>query len=145
MIVDADPVLHEDYVHNLQQSNLPMKKMDTNGDPRVIRGGYLIRSAALDELPQLWNVIKGEMSMVGPRPERPEFVKKFREQFPDYMVRHRVKCGITGWAQVNGYRGDSSIKKRLEYDLYYIQNWSIGLDMKIIWRTLKFGFWKNAY
>jgi len=114
-------------------------------DPRRTRIGSFLRRTSLDELPQLINVIRGQMSIVGPRPERPEFVEKFRKQFPSYMVRHRVRCGITGWAQVNGYRGQTSIKKRLELDLYYIQNWSIGLDLKIIWRTFKSGLWKNAY
>lgn len=115
------------------------------GDPRCTRTGAFLRRASFDELPQLFNVLKGDMSIVGPRPERPEFVEKFRTRFPSYMVRHRVKCGITGWAQINGYRGKTSIKKRLEFDLYYIQNWSIGLDLKIMWRTLKSGIWKNAY
>ena len=101
---------------------------------------------SIDELPQLFNILKGNMSLVGPRPERPFFVEKFREEIPRYMVKHQVRPGLTGWAQVNGYRGDTSIRKRIEYDLYYIENWSIGLDIKIIFLTFFKGFInKNAY
>ena len=94
----------------------------------------------LDELPQLFNILKGDMSLVGPRPERPFFVEKFREEIPRYMVKHQVRPGLTGWAQVNGYRGDTSIRKRIDCDLYYIENWSIGLDIKIIFLTFFKGF-----
>ena len=114
-------------------------------DPRRTSVGSFLRKTSLDELPQLWNVIRGDMSIVGPRPERPTFVHEFKHKLPDYMQRHRVKAGITGWAQVHGWRGNTSIRKRLQYDLYYIQNWSLGLDLKIIWMTLRANHWKNAY
>ena len=115
-------------------------------DPRITRIGYFIRKYKLDELPQLFNVLKGDMSLVGPRPERPQFVEKFKEEIPRYMVKHQVRPGLTGWAQVNGLRGDSSIKKRIEYDIYYIENWTIGFDIKIILMTFFTGFInKNAY
>jgi Undecaprenyl-phosphate glucose phosphotransferase len=115
-------------------------------DPRRTLVGTFLRKTSLDELPQLVNVFTGEMSLVGPRPERPEFVGTFREKFPQYMLRHRVRAGITGWAQVHGWRGNTSLSKRIEYDLYYIENWSVGLDVKILWLTVKWGFThKNAY
>ena len=118
----------------------------TKNDPRVTPVGKFIRKTSIDELPQLWNILKGDMSLVGPRPERPHFVEKFREEIPRYMVKHQVRPGLTGWAQVNGYRGDTSITKRIEYDLYYIENWSLGLDFKIIFLTFFKGFVnKNAY
>jgi Undecaprenyl-phosphate glucose phosphotransferase len=115
-----------------------------NDDPRCTRLGRLLRRFDLDELPQLWNVLKGEMSLVGPRPERPYFVEQFKHRFPQYMLRHKVKSGITGWAQVNGWRGNTSIEKRIEYDLYYIENWSVKLDLKILWLTLVRGLLKYA-
>ena len=105
-------------------------------DDRRTPFGSLIRKTSLDELPQLFNVLKGDMSLVGPRPELPFFVEQFKETIPLYMVKHQVKPGITGWAQVNGYRGDTSIEKRIELDLWYIEHWSIGLDLKILFRTL---------
>ena len=115
-------------------------------DPRVTGIGKFIRKTSIDELPQLVNVLKGEMSLVGPRPERPQFVEKFREDIPRYMVKHQVRPGMTGWAQINGYRGDTSIRKRIEYDLYYIENWTLGLDIKILFLTVFKGFInKNAY
>jgi Undecaprenyl-phosphate glucose phosphotransferase len=118
----------------------------TRDDPRVTAVGKFIRKTSIDELPQLFNIIKGDMSLVGPRPERPHFVEKFREEIPRYMVKHQVRPGLTGWAQVNGYRGDTSITKRIECDLYYIENWSLGLDFKIIFLTFFKGFInKNAY
>ena len=104
-------------------------------DPRRTRIGSFLRHWSFDELPQLWNVLKGDMSIIGPRPERPAFVHEFKHKIPQYMVRHRVKAGITGWAQVHGWRGNTSVKKRLQYDLYYIENWSLGLDLKILWMT----------
>jgi exopolysaccharide biosynthesis polyprenyl glycosylphosphotransferase len=109
-------------------------------DPRVTSVGRFMRRFSIDEIPQLVNVLKGEMSLIGPRPERPSFVRDFAEKIPNYMLRHKVKSGITGWAQVHGLRQDTSIEKRIEYDFYYIQNWSLGLDLKIIWMTLKKGF-----
>ncbi|MEI8025950.1 MAG: undecaprenyl-phosphate glucose phosphotransferase [Pseudomonadota bacterium] len=115
-------------------------------DNRATKLGSFMRKTSLDELPQLLNVLKGEMSLVGPRPERPVFVDQFRREIPGYMLRHKVKAGITGWAQVNGWRGDTSLEKRIEFDLYYIQNWSILLDAKIILMTFISGFInKNAY
>lgn len=114
-------------------------------DPRRTRFGELLRRWSLDELPQLWNVVRGDMSIVGPRPERPAFVREFKHKIPQYMVRHRVKAGITGWAQVHGWRGNTSIKKRLQYDLYYIENWTLTLDLKILWMTLRHGLRHNAY
>ncbi len=107
-----------------------------DNDPRATPVGRWLRRLDLDELPQLWNVLKGDMSIVGPRPERPFFVEQFKLRIPQYMLRHKVKAGITGWAQVNGWRGDTSLEKRIEYDLYYIENWSVGLDLKIMWLTL---------
>ncbi len=129
------------------QSDAEEKKGWTvKNDPRVTKVGRLLRSTSIDELPQLFNVLKGDMSMIGPRPERPLFVEKFREEIPRYMIKHQVRPGITGWAQVNGYRGDTSIKKRIEYDLYYIENWSMAFDMKILFLTFFRGFInKNAY
>lgn len=115
-------------------------------DPRVTKVGKILRRTSLDELPQLFNILKGDMSLVGPRPERPGWVEKFREEIPRYMVRHQVRPGLTGWAQVNGLRGDTSIRKRIEYDLYYIENWTPGFDIKIILMTFFTGFInKNAY
>jgi lipopolysaccharide/colanic/teichoic acid biosynthesis glycosyltransferase len=115
-------------------------------DPRRTRVGAVLRHISLDELPQLWNVLKGDMSLVGPRPERPVFVEEFRQLLPRYMLRHRVKAGMTGWAQVQGWRGNTSLEKRLEHDLYYIQHWSLLIDVKILWLTLWRGFvHDNAY
>jgi Undecaprenyl-phosphate glucose phosphotransferase len=115
-------------------------------DPRRTPFGRVLRRFSLDELPQLWNVLRGDMSLVGPRPERPFFVERFKHHIPQYMLRHKVKSGITGWAQVHGWRGDTSIEKRIEYDLYYIEHWSIGLDVKILWLTLVRGFFhRHAY
>ena len=105
-------------------------------DPRRTKIGAFLRKTSLDELPQLFNVLKGEMSLVGPRPERPNFVKKFKDRIPLYMLRHKMKAGMTGWAQVNGWRGNTSLEKRIEHDLYYIQHWSIGFDLRILLATL---------
>jgi Undecaprenyl-phosphate glucose phosphotransferase len=115
-------------------------------DPRRTPIGKVLRRFSLDELPQFWNVLVGEMSLVGPRPERPFFVEKFRDRIPQYMLRHKVKAGLTGWAQVNGWRGNTSIEKRIEYDLYYIENWSVTLDVKILWLTVvRVLFHRHAY
>ncbi len=115
-------------------------------DPRVTPVGKFLRRTSIDELPQLFNILKGDMSLVGPRPERPLFVEKFKEEIPRYMVKHQVRPGLTGWAQVNGLRGDTSIRRRVEYDLYYIENWTLGFDLKIILMTFFTGFInKNAY
>ena len=111
------------------------KAWTTANDPRVTRFGKFMRKTNIDELPQLFNVLLGDMSLVGPRPERPFFVDKFKEEIPRYMIKHQVRPGMTGWAQVNGYRGDTSITKRIECDLYYVENWSIFLDFKILFLT----------
>ncbi|CAI8855725.1 undecaprenyl-phosphate glucose phosphotransferase [Methylocaldum szegediense] len=116
------------------------------GENRATPFGAFLRRTSLDELPQLINVLKGEMSLVGPRPERPDFVEVFKDQVPNYMKKHMVKAGITGWAQVNGWRGDTDLVKRIEHDLYYIQNWSVWFDLEIALRTIVSGFVnKNAY
>ncbi len=121
-------------------------KWTVKDDPRVTPIGRFMRKTSIDELPQLFNILKGDMSLVGPRPERPQFVEKFKEEIPRYMIKHQVRPGLTGWAQVNGYRGDTSIRKRIEYDLYYIENWTLGFDFKIILLTFFKGFInKNAY
>ena len=118
----------------------------SENDPRRTTIGKFLRRFSLDELPQLWNVLMGDMSLVGPRPERPFFVDQFKNRVPQYMLRHKVKAGITGWAQVNGWRGNTSIEKRIEYDLYYIENWSVALDFKIMWLTIiHLSFHRHAY
>ncbi len=115
-------------------------------DHRRTKFGVFLRSTSLDELPQLWNVFVGDMSLVGPRPERPVFVHQFKREIPNYMLRHRVKTGITGWAQINGWRGDTSLERRIECDIYYIRNWSLWLDVKILFLTVFRGFVnRNAY
>jgi Undecaprenyl-phosphate glucose phosphotransferase len=108
------------------------KAWTTKNDPRVTGIGKFIRKTSIDEFPQFFNVLQGDMSLVGPRPERPLFVEKFKEEIPRYMIKHQVSPGLTGWAQINGYRGDTSIRKRIDCDLYYIENWTLGLDFKII-------------
>ena len=128
---------------NAEESSGPVWAV--KDDPRRTRLGSFLRRTSLDELPQLWNVLMGDMSIVGPRPERPSFVHEFKHKIPQYMVRHRMKAGITGWAQVHGWRGNTSIKKRIQYDLYYIQNWSLLLDVKILWMTVRSGLWLNAH
>ncbi|HJF93519.1 MAG TPA: exopolysaccharide biosynthesis polyprenyl glycosylphosphotransferase, partial [Lachnoclostridium phocaeense] len=130
----------------VQDASAEKKAWTTQNDPRVTPIGKFIRKTSIDELPQLVNVLKGDMSLVGPRPERPQFVEQFKEEIPRYMVKHQVRPGLTGWAQVNGYRGDTSIWKRIEHDLYYIENWTLGFDFKIIIMTFFKGFVnKNAY
>jgi Undecaprenyl-phosphate glucose phosphotransferase len=113
-------------------------------DPRATPIGRWLRKLDLDELPQFWNVLRGDMSIVGPRPERPFFVEQFKHRIPQYMLRHKVKSGITGWAQVNGWRGNTSLEKRIEYDLYYIENWSVTLDLKIMWLTVFRGLFQRV-
>ncbi|MCQ2081093.1 MAG: undecaprenyl-phosphate glucose phosphotransferase [Lachnospiraceae bacterium] len=118
----------------------------TKDDARVTKVGKFMRKTSIDELPQLFNILIGEMSLVGPRPERPQFVDKFKEEIPRYMIKHQVRPGLTGWAQVNGLRGDTSIRKRIEFDLFYIENWTFSLDIKIMFMTVFKGFHnKNAY
>ena len=124
----------------MQDEEKEKAEWSTRNDPRITPVGKLIRGTSIDELPQLFNVLKGEMSLVGPRPERPQFVQKFRDEIPRYMVKHQVRPGMTGWAQINGYRGDTSIEKRIEYDLYYIENWTMVFDMKILILTIFKGF-----
>jgi Undecaprenyl-phosphate glucose phosphotransferase len=123
--------------------SMPVDAEDVTGpiwarddDPRATAIGRWLRRYDVDELPQFWNVLRGDMSIVGPRPERPFFVEQFKHRIPQYMLRHKVKAGITGWAQVNGWRGNTSLEKRIEFDLYYIENWSLSLDFKIMWLTL---------
>ena len=130
----------------VQTEEKEKKAWTVKNDPRVTGFGKFMRHTSIDELPQLFNILKGDMSLVGPRPERPFFVEKFREEIPRYMVKHQVRPGLTGWAQVNGYRGDTSIRKRIDCDLYYIENWTLGLDFKILFLTFFKGFVnKNAY
>lgn len=130
----------------IQPESEEKKAWTVKNDPRVTGIGKFMRRTSIDELPQLFNILKGNMSLVGPRPERPFFVEKFREEIPRYMVKHQVRPGLTGWAQVNGYRGDTSIRKRIDCDLYYIENWTIGFDIKILFLTIFKGFVnKNAY
>lgn len=130
----------------VQDASKEKQAWTVQNDPRVTPIGKFIRKTSLDELPQFFNVLKGDMSLVGPRPERPFFVEKFKEEIPRYMIKHQVRPGITGWAQVNGYRGDTSIRMRIDCDLYYIENWTIGLDIKILFLTIFKGFVnKNAY
>ncbi|MCI7263422.1 MAG: undecaprenyl-phosphate glucose phosphotransferase [Clostridium sp.] len=130
----------------VQTAEKEKSQWTTPGDARVTPIGKLIRKTSIDEMPQFFNVLKGDMSLVGPRPERPFFVEKFKEEIPRYMIKHQVRPGMTGWAQVNGYRGDTSITKRIEHDLYYIENWTLGFDFKILFLTFFKGFInKNAY
>ena len=131
---------------DVQAPEQEKSKWTVKNDPRVTNFGKFMRKTSIDELPQLFNVLRGEMGLVVPRPERPFFVEKFKEEIPRYMIKHQVRPGMTGWAQVNGYRGNTSIKKRIEYDLYYIENWTLGLDVKILFLTIFRGFInKNAY
>lgn len=130
----------------VQKPGAEKKGWTVKDDPRVTRIGKLLRRTSMDELPQLFNILLGDMSVVGPRPERPQFVEKFKEEIPRYMVKHQVRPGLTGWAQINGYRGDTSIKKRIECDIFYIENWTMSFDIKIMFLTLFKGFInKNAY
>jgi len=128
----------------VQADSEEKKGWTVKNDPRVTKCGRVMRRFNLDELPQLFNILKGDMSIVGPRPERPQFVEQFKEEIPRYMIKHQVRPGLTGWAQVSGFRGDTSIHKRISYDLYYIENWTLGFDIKIMFLTIFKGF-KNAY
>lgn len=130
----------------VQEKKKEAKAWTTPDDPRVTAVGRFIRKTSIDELPQFYNILIGNMSIVGPRPERPYYVEKFKEEIPHYMIKHQVRPGLTGWAQVNGFRGDTSIQKRIEHDLYYIENWTLGFDFKIMFLTIFKGFInKNAY
>ncbi len=130
----------------VQKKEAEAKGWTTKNDPRVTGVGKIIRKTSIDELPQLFNVLKGDMSLVGPRPERPQFVEQFREEIPRYMVKHQVRPGMTGWAQVNGLRGDTSIEDRIDHDIYYIENWTFGMDLEILFLTVFKGFVNhNAY
>jgi len=125
-------------VSDAEKSTGPV--MSKPDDPRITKLGRILRKFSIDELPQFIHVLLGKMSLVGPRPERPVFVKDFKEKIPKYMLRHKVKSGVTGWAQIHGLRQDTPIDKRIEYDFYYIENWSLLLDIKILWKTLRKGF-----
>ncbi|MBQ0028660.1 MAG: undecaprenyl-phosphate glucose phosphotransferase [Lachnospiraceae bacterium] len=130
----------------VQDKETEAKGWTTKDDPRVTKVGKFLRKTSIDELPQLFNILKGDMSIVGPRPERPQFVEKFKEEIPRYMIKHQVRPGLTGWAQINGYRGDTSIRKRIDYDIYYIENWSMAFDIKIMFLTVFRGLMnENAY
>ena len=130
----------------VQDTTEEKKGWTTKNDPRVTKVGRILRKTSIDELPQLINILIGDMSLVGPRPERPQYVEKFKEEIPRYMIKHQVRPGLTGWAQINGYRGDTSIRKRIEYDIYYIENWSMSFDFKIMFLTIFKGFInENAY
>ncbi|MBO5082743.1 MAG: undecaprenyl-phosphate glucose phosphotransferase [Lachnospiraceae bacterium] len=130
----------------VQKEQDEKKAWTVKNDPRVTKFGSFLRKTSLDEIPQFYNILKGDMSLVGPRPERPVFVDKFKEEIPRYMIKHQVRPGLTGWAQVNGYRGDTSIRKRIDCDIYYIENWTFGFDIKILFLTVFKGFInKNAY
>ena len=130
----------------VQKPQEESKAWTVKDDPRVTKFGRFLRKTSLDEIPQFYNILKGDMSLVGPRPERPVFVEKFKEEIPRYMIKHQVRPGLTGWAQVNGYRGDTSIRKRIDCDIYYIENWTFGFDIKILFLTVFKGFInKNAY
>ena len=130
----------------VQSEEEEAKGWTTKDDPRVTKVGKFFRKTSIDELPQLFNILVGDMSIVGPRPERPQFVEKFKEEIPRYMIKHQVRPGLTGWAQINGYRGDTSIRRRIDYDIYYIENWTMGFDFKIMFLTIFRGFMnENAY
>ena len=130
----------------VQDDNKEKKAWTTKNDPRVTKFGAFLRKTSLDEFPQLFNVLRGDMSLVGPRPERPQFVDRYKEEIPKYMVKHQVRPGMTGWAQIHGLRGDTSIEDRIEYDLYYIENWSLNMELRILILTFIKGFInKNAY
>lgn len=139
-------VMYKFRTMKVQNPEEEMVRWTKKGDPRVTPIGKILRRMSFDELPQLLNVLQGDMSLVGPRPERPYFVEKFKKEIPGYMEKHEVRPGLTGWAQINGYRGDTPIDKRVEYDRYYIENRTIWFDVKILILTIFKGFInKNAY
>ena len=160
-LYDGGPILYKQVRCTLDQREfhiLKFRSMKTDAekdgvarlagknDSRITPIGKFIRKCRIDELPQLINILRGDMSVVGPRPERPQFVEKFKEEIPRYMVKHQVRPGLTGWAQINGYRGDTSIKRRIEHDIFYIENWTMSFDIKIMFLTIFKGFInKNAY
>lgn len=127
----------------IQDKEAEKHRWTVKDDPRTTKFGSFIRKTSIDELPQLFNILKGDMSLIGPRPERPYFVEKFREEVPDYMIKHHVRPGMSGWAQVHGWRGNTSIKKRIEFDIYYVENWTLFLDVKIFFLTLIKGLINN--
>ena len=130
----------------VQSAKSEKRAWTVRDDPRVTKVGRVIRKTSIDEMPQLINVLIGDMSLVGPRPERPFFVEKFKEEIPRYMIKHQVRPGMTGWAHANGLRGDTSIYERVKYDIWYIENWTMSLDVKILFLTIFKGFVnKNAY
>lgn len=146
--ITRDAEIFTMYKFRSMRSDLPEDKENwtTENDPRVTKIGRFIRKTSVDELPQLFNVLGGSMSLIGPRPERPELVEKFNKEIPGYRMRHRAKAGISGWAQVNGWRGNTSLERRIEFDLYYIRNWSFLFDIKIVLFTFLKGFVnENAY
>lgn len=130
----------------MQRPSASQRSWTVKDDPRVTKVGKFLRKVSIDELPQFFNILWGEMSLVGPRPEQSLFVEQFKEEIPRYMIKHQVRPGLTGWAQINGYRGDTSIRKRIEYDIFYIENWTFLFDVKILLLTIFKGFIsKNAY
>jgi exopolysaccharide biosynthesis polyprenyl glycosylphosphotransferase len=144
--------LHNKPFNILKFRTMEMEKGDSGrawtvkNDPRVTKVGKFLRHTSIDEVPQFFNILWGEMSLVGPRPEQSMFVEQFKEEIPRYMIKHQVRPGLTGWAQINGYRCDTSIRKRIEYDIFYIENWTFLFDLKIILMTIFRGFIsKNAY
>ena len=134
------------YIKEELDEELKDKNWTTRDDPRVTKVGRFLRKTSIDELPQFFNILFGQMSLIGPRPEQTAFVEKYKEEIPRYMIKHQVRPGLTGWAQVNGLRGDTSIEERINYDLYYIENWTVGFDIKIMFLTVFKGLInKNAY
>ena len=138
MVPDAEDLLDKIKEEHGNENDGPAFKLER--DPRIFPFGRFLRKFSIDEFPQMINVLKGEMSLVGPRPERPVFTKQFSEEYLEYMLRHKVKAGMTGWAQIHGMRGNTSLRRRLRYDLYYVRNWSLWLDVVILVRTFRVVF-----